>query len=118
MMYEYIPQSIEKWYSTVNREFIENYEQRLILFSRYLADKGLLVTFKRDNMGVTENGDAKYYLDTNFSIDTTIDKLALKKKYKEAYYLLNYSCNTSTGLFPIMTCILFILFTYFCMKMF
>lgn len=48
-----------------------------------MADKGLLATFKRENMGVTENGDAKYYLDTNFSIDTTVDKLALKKKYKE-----------------------------------
>jgi hypothetical protein len=91
MMYEYIPQSLEKWYSTVNREFIENYEQRLILFSRYLADKGLLVTFKRENMGVTENGDAKYYLDTNFSIDTTVDKLALKKKYKEEIrHLIQY----------------------------
>jgi hypothetical protein len=34
-------------------------------------------------MGVNENGDAKYYLDTHFSIDPAVDKLALKKKYKE-----------------------------------
>ncbi len=68
MMYEYIPQSIDKWFSTVNKEFIENYEQRLILFSRYLADKAIIVTFRRENMGVSETGDAKYYLDTNFIV--------------------------------------------------
>lgn len=34
-------------------------------------------------MGVSESGDAKYYLDTNFVLDPHVDKLALKKKYKE-----------------------------------
>ena len=34
-------------------------------------------------MGVTEGGDAKYYLDTSFSLDPSLDKLTLKKKYKE-----------------------------------
>ena len=34
-------------------------------------------------MGVSENGDAKYYLDPSFDIDPNIDKLSLKKKYKE-----------------------------------
>ena len=34
-------------------------------------------------MGVSENGDAKYYLDPGFDIDPNIDKLSLKKKYKE-----------------------------------
>jgi hypothetical protein len=48
-----------------------------------LADKTILVAFKRENMGVTENGDPKYYLDTNFALDANVDKLALKKKYKE-----------------------------------
>jgi hypothetical protein len=57
-----VPQALEKWYLAVNREFIENYEQRLILFSRYLADKNILTTFKRENMGVSESGDAKYFL--------------------------------------------------------
>lgn len=54
-----------------------------MLFSRYLADKAIIVAFRRENMGVGESGDPKYYLDTNFVIDLTVDKLALKKKYKE-----------------------------------
>lgn len=83
MVYEYVAQSIEKWAQTVTREFIENYEQRLMLFSRYLADKSIIVAFRRENMGVSESGDPKYYLDDNFVIDPAVDKLALKKKYKE-----------------------------------
>lgn len=55
----------------------------MILFSRYLADKTILVAFKRENMGVSEAGEAKYYLDTHFSVDAAVDKLALKKRYKE-----------------------------------
>lgn len=47
----------------MSREFIENYEQRLILFSRYIADKGIITTFRRENMGASSIGDAKYYLD-------------------------------------------------------
>lgn len=54
-----------------------------MLFSRYLADKSIVVAFRRENMGVSESGDPKYYLDTNFTIDGTVDRLALKKKYKE-----------------------------------
>jgi len=34
-------------------------------------------------MGVTEAGDPKYFLDTNFVVDTAINRLDLKKKYKE-----------------------------------
>lgn len=34
-------------------------------------------------MGVTENGDAKYFLDPLFEVDAGVDKLGLKKKYKE-----------------------------------
>jgi len=34
-------------------------------------------------MGVNLEGDAKYFVDTNFEMDANIDKLALKKKYKE-----------------------------------
>lgn len=34
-------------------------------------------------MGVTECGDAKYFLDPLFEIDAGVDKLGLKKKYKE-----------------------------------
>jgi hypothetical protein len=42
-------------------------------------------------MGVSENGDAKYYLDTNFVLESTVDKLALKKKYKEEIrHLIQY----------------------------
>jgi hypothetical protein len=56
-----------------------------------LADKTILVAFKRENMGVTENGDPKYYLDTNFALDANVDKLALKKKYKEEIkHLIQY----------------------------
>lgn len=74
---------LDKWYATVTREFIENYEQRLILFSRYLADRGILTSFRRENMGVSDSGDAKYFLDTTFEVDPAVDKLQLKKKYKE-----------------------------------
>jgi hypothetical protein len=34
-------------------------------------------------MGVTEAGDPKYFLDTNFVVDPSVNKLDLKKKYKE-----------------------------------
>lgn len=34
-------------------------------------------------MGVSESGDPKYYLDTNFAVDAGVDRLALKKKYRE-----------------------------------
>jgi len=34
-------------------------------------------------MGVSSIGDAKYYLDFNFEINSGVEKLALKKKYKE-----------------------------------
>lgn len=74
---------LDKWYATVTREFIENYEQRLILFSRYLADRGILTSFSKENMGVSDSGDAKYFLDTTFEVDSAVDKLHLKKKYKE-----------------------------------
>lgn len=53
MVYEHVGLSLEKWAQTVTKEFIENYEQRLILFSRYLADKSIIVTFRRENMGVS-----------------------------------------------------------------
>ena len=83
MVYEHVGLSVEKWAQTVTKEFIENYEQRLILFSRYLADKGIIVAFRRENMGVSETGDPKYYLDINFAVDAGVDRLALKKKYRE-----------------------------------
>jgi hypothetical protein len=101
MMYEYIPQSIEKWFHGVMREFIENYEQRLILFSRYLADKAIILTFRRENMGVTEAGDPKYYLDTNFLLDPALDRLALKKKYKEEIrQLIQYYIDKKNAIKP------------------
>lgn len=34
-------------------------------------------------MGVSSIGDAKYYIDFNMEINSGVDKLALKKKYKE-----------------------------------
>lgn len=34
-------------------------------------------------MGVTDIGEPKYYLDTTFTYNLAIDKLAQKKKYKE-----------------------------------
>lgn len=34
-------------------------------------------------MGVSEGGDAKYFLDPLFEIEPNVDKLSLKKKYKE-----------------------------------
>lgn len=34
-------------------------------------------------MGVSESGDAKYFLDTGFEVEAGVDKLQLKKKYKE-----------------------------------
>lgn len=68
---------------SVTREFIENYEQRLILFSRYLSDRGIFTSFKRELMGVSEAGDAKYFLGLDFEIDASMDKMQLKKKYKE-----------------------------------
>jgi len=34
-------------------------------------------------MGVGIKGDAKYYLDLSIEITSGIDKLALKKKYKD-----------------------------------
>ena len=34
-------------------------------------------------MGVSGIGDAKYFLDLNMEINISIDKLSLKKKYKE-----------------------------------
>lgn len=34
-------------------------------------------------MGVSDSGDPKYYLNTNFVLDSNVDKLSLKKKYKE-----------------------------------
>ena len=34
-------------------------------------------------MGVSTIGDAKYYIDFNFEINNSVDKLALKKRYKE-----------------------------------
>jgi hypothetical protein len=67
----------------VSREFIENYEQRLILFSRYLADRGIITIFAKENMGVNEGGDAKYFLDPGFEMQSGLDKISLKKKYKE-----------------------------------
>lgn len=33
-------------------------------------------------MGVSSIGDAKYYLDLNIEVNSAVDKLALKKKYK------------------------------------
>jgi hypothetical protein len=91
LLFEYVPQSVEKWYATVNREFIENYEQRLIHFSRYLAEKGIVVSFKRENMGLNDVGDAKYFLDTSFQLEPGVDKLALKKRYKDDIkHLLQY----------------------------
>lgn len=78
-----MPQSVEKWHSFVSREFIENYEQRMILFSRYLADRGIITIFVKENMGVDEGGDAKYFLDPGFEMQSGLDKFSLKKKYKE-----------------------------------
>lgn len=54
----------------------------MILFSRYLADRGIITVFRRDRMGVTETGEAKYFLDPGFTIEAGVDKLELKKKYK------------------------------------
>lgn len=34
-------------------------------------------------MGVTEAGDPKYFLDTNFVVDSSVNRLDLKKRYKE-----------------------------------
>ena len=34
-------------------------------------------------MGVSGIGDAKYFLDLNMEINISVDKLNLKKKYKE-----------------------------------
>ena len=34
-------------------------------------------------MGVSVSGDAKYYLDLSFTIEPQLDKLALKKRYKQ-----------------------------------
>lgn len=34
-------------------------------------------------MGVSGIGDAKYFLDLNMEINISVDKLSLKKKYKE-----------------------------------
>ncbi len=34
-------------------------------------------------MGVTEAGDPKYFLDTNFTVDPGVNRLDLKKKYKD-----------------------------------
>jgi hypothetical protein len=53
------------------------------MFSRYLSDKGILIHFNRENMGVSEAGYPKYFLDPGFEVDGQIDKLSLKKKYKE-----------------------------------
>jgi hypothetical protein len=83
LLFEYVPQSVEKWHTSVSREFIENYEQRLILFSRYLADRGIITIFAKENMGVSEGGDAKYFLDPGFEMQSGLDKISLKKKYKE-----------------------------------
>jgi len=42
-------------------------------------------------MGVNDNGDPKYYLDTSFVLDPNVDKLGLKKKYKEEIrHLIQY----------------------------
>ena len=42
-------------------------------------------------MGVNDNGDPKYYLDTNFVLNSNVDKLGLKKKYKEEIrHLIQY----------------------------
>lgn len=42
-----------------------------------------MLAFRRENMGVSETGEPKYYLDTNFAVDAGVDRLALKKKYRE-----------------------------------
>jgi hypothetical protein len=34
-------------------------------------------------MGASSIGDAKYFLDLNMEINGSVDKLSLKKKYKE-----------------------------------
>jgi hypothetical protein len=52
-------------------------------------------------MGVSESGDAKYYLDTNFILDANVDKLALKKKYKEEIrQLIQYYIDKKNAMKP------------------
>jgi len=66
----------------------------------------VIVTFRRDNMGVTEAGDPKYFLDTNFVMDPSANKLDLKKKYKEEireliqYYIDKKNSSKSSTLKP------------------
>jgi hypothetical protein len=58
-------------------------EQRIILLSRFLADQNISLHFNQQSLGVTKNGEPKYYLDLAFKVDSQMDKIATKKKYKE-----------------------------------
>ena len=57
-------------------------------------------------MGVTEAGDPKYFLDTNFVMDPSVNKLDLKKKYKEQireliqYYIDKKNSSKSNSIKP------------------
>lgn len=54
-------------------------------------------------MGVSSIGDAKYFLDLSIEINGSVDKLSLKKKYKEEikelmqYYLDKNNAQKNQG---------------------
>lgn len=83
LLFEHVDTPLDKWSQTVTREFIEEYERQLIMFSRYLADKSIITSFRKEHMGVSQAGYPKYFLDPRFEVEPQVEKIALKKKYKE-----------------------------------
>lgn len=79
--YEYVPIKVETWISNINDQFIENFKDQLIKFSSFLVHNNISTVFQLENIGMDHKYQAKYFLNINFEINTTLSKDKLKSNY-------------------------------------
>jgi hypothetical protein len=80
-LFEYIPIKLETWISNINDQFIENFRDQLIKFSAFLANNFIKIDFQLKNIGMDQNYGAKYFLDLDFTLDSSLNREKLKSMY-------------------------------------
>ena len=74
LLFEYIPIKLETWISNINDQFIENFRDQLIKFSSFLANNAIKIQFQLRNIGMDQNYNAKYFMDLNFQIGSSVNR--------------------------------------------
>lgn len=72
---------MENWISNINDQFIENFRDQLIKFSSFLANNFIKIDFQLKNIGMDQNYMAKYFLDLDFELDSSLNREKLKSMY-------------------------------------